>query len=105
MIYSEFADDEDLVELIDQFVAGLEEDVMAMRKELYSYDYDGLRSLAHQMKGAGGSYGYPMLTEAAKVLENAAKAGDIEAGKTALAEFEELCRAVNQGRKVQITHG
>jgi hypothetical protein len=53
------------------------------------------------MKGAGGSYGYPMLTKVAKTLEEAAKAGDIETCTTALDEFEVLCHAADQGRKVQ----
>jgi HPt (histidine-containing phosphotransfer) domain-containing protein len=99
-ICSEYADDADLVELIDEFAAGLEEEVKTMRKVLEGGDYDGLRRLAHQMKGAGGSYGYPMLTETAKILENAAKSRDVEAGTTALDEFEVLCQAVDRGRKV-----
>ena len=102
VICSEYADDADLVELIDEFVAGLEEEIKAMRKVLGSGDYDGLRRLAHQMKGAGGSYGYPMLTEAAKILEGAAKANDVESCTTALDELEVLCQAVDRGRKVQI---
>ena len=65
-------------------------------------DYEGLRRLAHQMKGAGGSYGYQVLTEAAKKLEDAAKTRDVEAGKAALEEFEALCQAVDRDRKVQI---
>ncbi len=60
---AEYAGDADLVELIDEFVAGLEDE--AMCKVLN--DYDGLHRLAHQMKGAGGSsYEYQMLTEAGK---------------------------------------
>jgi hypothetical protein len=50
------------------------------------------------MRGAGGSYGYQMLTYAAKVLEDAGRAMDIEAGKTALDGFEVLCQAVDRGR-------
>ena len=53
------------------------------------------------MKGAGGSYGYPKLTEVAKALEDAAKAEDTEAGMLALGEFAELSRAAAQGRIVQ----
>ena len=101
-IYSKLADDADLVELIDEFIAGLEYDIKAMHKMLDGCDYDSLRSLAHQMKGAGGSYGYPILTETAKILEEAAEAKDIEACTTVLDEFEVLCQAVDRGRKVQI---
>ncbi len=42
-----------------------------------------------------------MLTEAAKVLEEAAKAKDAEACTAVLDEFEVLCRAVDRGRGVQ----
>ncbi|MCP4255143.1 MAG: Hpt domain-containing protein, partial [Candidatus Scalindua sp.] len=71
-------------------------------KVLNNFDYDGLRRLAHQMKGAGGSYGYQVLTEAAKVLEEKAKAKDSGAGSTALDELEALCQAADRGRRVQI---
>ncbi len=101
-ICSEFTDDADLVELIDDFVAGLEDDIKIMRKVMDDGDYDGLRRLAHQMKGAGGNYGYPMLTESAKILEDAAVARDVETVKKTLDEFEILCQAVDRGRKVQI---
>ncbi|MBS1259574.1 MAG: Sensor histidine kinase RcsC [Candidatus Scalindua arabica] len=103
IIYSEYADDADLVELIDEFAAGLEADVESMRKVLESGDHDGLRRLAHQMKGAGGSYGYPMLTEAAKAIEEAAKAEDVKAGTVALDKLEAFCRSVIRGRETNIT--
>ncbi|GAX61102.1 signal transduction histidine kinase-like protein [Candidatus Scalindua japonica] len=101
-ICSEYSDDEDLVELIDEFVAGLKEDIASMRKVLESEDYNGLCRLAHQMKGAGGSYGYPILTEAAKTLEKAAKARDLEAATTALNKFEVLYQAVDRSRKTNV---
>ncbi len=97
-ICSEYADDTDLTELIDEFVAGLEDDIASMRKVLESGDYDGLCRLTHQMKGAGGSYGYPMLTEASKTLEEAAQGKDVEVVTIALKEFEMLCQAVGRGR-------
>jgi PAS domain S-box-containing protein len=102
-IYSEYADDADLVELVDEFAAGLEADVESMRKVLENGDHDGLRRLAHQMKGAGGSYGYPMLTEAAKAIEEAAKTEDNYACMLTLDKFTILCQAVVRGRKVNIT--
>jgi len=101
-ICSEYAEDADLVELIDEFVAGQEKGIESMRKAMENGDYEGLRRLAHQMKGAGGSYGYQMLTEAAKVLEEAAKERDVKASTMALDELEVLCQAVVRGREIQI---
>ncbi len=101
-IYSGYADYADLVELADEFAAGLKEDVESMRKVLKSGDHDGLRRLAHQMNGAGGNYGYPMLTEAAKAIEEATKAEDAKAGTLALDKLEKFCHAVVRGREIQI---
>ncbi|MCP4252243.1 MAG: response regulator [Candidatus Scalindua sp.] len=101
-ICSEYADDTDLIELIDEFVTGLKEDVESMRKVQEDGDYDGLRRLAHQMKGAGGSYGYQILTEAASALEETAKAKNAEDSTTILDEIETLCQAADRGRKVHI---
>jgi HPt (histidine-containing phosphotransfer) domain-containing protein len=97
-ICSEYADDEDMVDLIDEFVEELGEEIASMRKVFEGGDYDGLCRLAHQMKGAGGSYGYPMLTEVAKELEKAAKEKDIDAGRSTLDKLEMINQAVCQGK-------
>lgn len=99
VIYSGYKDDPDLAGLIDEFITSLGEDIKTMRRELKHGNYDGLRRLAHQMKGAGGSYGYPEMTEAAKKLEDAAKAKDVDAGKLALGKLTALCQAATRGRK------
>ena len=60
----------------------------------------GLRTpqrLAHRLKGAGGSYGYPTLNEAAKSLELAAKARDVGGAAAALAGVKEVCAAIQTG--------
>ncbi len=102
-IYSEYADDEDLVDLVEEFAAGLEADIEAIRKVMENSDYDGLCRLAHQMKGAGGSYGYQMLTEAGKFLEDAAKAKNDNKCKLALEKLDMLCQGVARGRKTDKT--
>ncbi len=102
VIYSEYADDSDLVDLIDEFVAGLEGDIKSMRRALESSDHDRLRRLAHHMKGAGGSYGYQVLTEAGKILEGAAKVPDVQASLLALNKFTILSQAIARGRNIRI---
>jgi len=98
VLLSELADADDLAEIINGFVAGLDGHVRQMHDALNNGDHDRLRRLAHQMKGAGGSYGYPQLTQAARLLEDAAKAGDVEAATLALAEFAEMSAAALRGR-------
>ena len=84
-IDSEFASDPELAEVLDQFVAGLTSPLAAMRNAFENDHMSEVIRLAHQLKGAGGSYGYPMLSDLAKVIESAAKASDLEAVKLALA--------------------
>ena len=97
-IRSELVGDPHLADLIEPFVDGLDARLEEMRRALHHGDHDALSRLAHQLKGAGGSYGYPALTVAAKTLEDAAKAQDTEAETLALAELVEVRQAVVRGR-------
>jgi HPt (histidine-containing phosphotransfer) domain-containing protein len=98
-VYSEFAGDADLAEILEEFVSGLDEHVSQMRDALAHGVHSELRRLAHQLKGAGGSYGYPQLTEAAAALESAAKDEDTEAATLKLGEMASLCAAIRAGLK------
>jgi len=97
-IRSQFADDPDMTEVIDVFVARLPANIAAMSEALGNNCFDELRRLAHQLKGAGGGYGYPSLTDQALSLERAAKAEDVESARLALTELQETTHAVIAGR-------
>jgi len=97
-VRSELADDPDFAEIIAEFVAGLDDKVRAMRGALAHGMMDDLRKLAHQLKGAGGSYGYGGLTHAARLVEEAAKTNDWEASTLALAGLSELCGKIVLGQ-------
>ena len=99
ILQSEFADDADLVEVIDQFVADLPGRVQQMRAAVANGCFQELQRLAHQLKGTGGSYGYPTLTEAAKRLEDAGEASDTEGATLALNELAELAQSVVAARR------
>ncbi len=98
-IQSEFDDDPALVEVIDQFVADLPGRVEQMRAALANGYFQELGRLAHQLKGAGGSYGYPILSDIDKRLEDAAEACDIEGATLAIKELAELTQSVVAGRQ------
>ncbi len=97
-ITSEYADDSDLAEVIDEFIAGLGDQVVAMRQALANGHFEEFRRLSHQLKGAGGSYGFPCLTDVAKKLEELAKAADTEGSTLAMTELEGLCQAIMCGQ-------
>ncbi len=96
-IVSELIDDPDLGDIIGDFVDGLSGRLEEMRQSSANNDHERLQRLSHQLKGAGGSYGYPMLTDAARTLEDAAKTGDIEAENLAMSKLAGLTAAVVRG--------
>ena len=72
---SELVDDPDMLELVDLFVGELPDRIQAIAAALETHDTDSVTRLAHQLKGAGGGYGYPKITEDAAALERAARDG------------------------------
>ncbi len=68
-IDSEFADDPDMVDIVNLFVAGLPERASSLRAAMADGRHDDLKRLAHQLKGAAGGYGFAPITIAAGELE------------------------------------
>jgi CheY-like chemotaxis protein/HPt (histidine-containing phosphotransfer) domain-containing protein len=94
-----FAGDAELAGVLDGFVAGLPARVRVMRDALAAGQYGELQRAAHQMKGAGGSFGFPELSRLGGELELPAKAGDVEAAGLALARLAELCAQIARGHR------
>lgn len=74
-IYSTLLDEEpDLVDIVSRFVDNLPKTTQTLFTSANKSDWDEVKSIAHQLKGVGGGYGYPQLTDiAAKIqfqLEN-----------------------------------
>jgi len=81
---SQFADDPAMAEILDNFLTSLESQLGTMQELWAKGQEEELRRQAHRLKGSGGSYGYPALTEAAAALEEAIKRGDAQAKSAAL---------------------
>src|SRR5262249_50749298 len=58
--------------LVETFLARLDDRVSAIRSAAEAQDRALLKDLAHQLKGAAGGYGFPQISERAKILEQAA---------------------------------
>ncbi len=94
VLVSEFASDPDMVELVEMFVDELPDRVEAIEKMLKQQDFDSLRALAHQLKGAAGGYGFPTITDAAKTVETVAKTTqDVESLKKDVEYLTNLCNS------------
>ena len=91
-IYSEFADDAEMMELVAMFVGELPDRIAAMAAAAERDDLAGVAHFAHQIKGAAGGYGFPQITEAATALETCARAADPAATRDALDALATLCQ-------------
>ena len=58
-----------------------------MEAQLANGDFDGIRIVGHSMKGSGGGYGFPFITEIGARLERAAIARDVDIICNAISEL------------------
>jgi HPt (histidine-containing phosphotransfer) domain-containing protein len=75
-VRSAFANDPEYRELLEIFVAAVPEQRRALETAHRNGASDDLRRVAHQLKGAGGGYGFPELSIRAAELEEACKSQD-----------------------------
>lgn len=87
-------EDASLADLVAEFVSGLNDRIQAMDSALQSGCLTELRSLAHQLKGAGGGYGFPILTETAAELEKRALHEQLDRCAKSLDELKTLVSRV-----------
>ncbi|MHC4695954.1 MAG: Hpt domain-containing protein [Planctomycetota bacterium] len=87
-------EDASYADIVVQFIDGLSGRLTTMENALREADFEALRAAAHQLKGSGGGYGYPILTELAAKLEKQAKAESLDACVRQVDELRELTKHV-----------
>lgn len=89
-------EDPELADLLAKFVARLPERAEELEAKLASGDREGLRGVAHQLKGTAGAYGFGRVGDAAAALEACSVPGaSLDAVREAVARVVELCRAAH----------
>jgi HPt (histidine-containing phosphotransfer) domain-containing protein len=93
-IRSLFADDPDMVDLVQMFVEEMTERIAALEAAAKAVDRQSLKTLAHQLKGAAGGYGFPALGEVAALVEAAATTseGDLSQLTQRVEQLISICR-------------
>lgn len=74
-IRSSYESDPDMIEIVCDFARELPARVAKIEELLQACALSELQTLAHQLKGAGGGYGFAQITEVAGRLEQALKTG------------------------------
>ena len=75
---NQFLTDPDMLPILDQFINELSVVVDNIDAALGVSDWSELQSICHQLKGSGGSFGYPELTKHSDRLEELVKSKHYE---------------------------
>jgi len=75
----------------------LEGRVAALRRASGDEDSGTLKRLAHQLKGVAGGYGFPTITEQARILEGALASEDEPSVRAAVDALCLLCLGAARG--------
>jgi CheY-like chemotaxis protein/HPt (histidine-containing phosphotransfer) domain-containing protein len=95
-VVSTFDNDPVMAEVLPEFIANLPEEVASLIALLDAGNLTDLQDAVHQLKGAGGSYGFQGLTDVAAVAERSIMAGaSIETIKS---QVESLVRFIESVR-------
>jgi len=82
--------DPELAELIPGFLARKREDVAALTTAVEGLDYQALRAIGHRIKGEGTGFGFDVISDIGRALEDAGRAQDADAAQhlvRALADY------------------
>jgi len=96
-IVSRLAGNAKLGRIVDRFVAQLPDKLAQMQAVAQRGDCAELASLAHWLKGAGGSMGYDELYEPAKALEDAARGRDLATATDVIVRLHDLAERIVRG--------
>lgn len=91
------AEDPDFLDIVQDFVRGLDVRFQELQSAYERLDWAELRMLAHRLKGAGASYGYPDLTRLAAQLESNFRAERADDFADRLRELRALAEAARRG--------
>ena len=100
VLHSDLQDDPDLGDLVAGFVDALGARLETLNDRLAAGDLEEVARRVHQLKGAAGGYGFPTISEAARVVEQAVQLGREPAAIAhALAHLEARCLAARRAQR------
>ncbi len=93
-IYSTIELDPDFGDIVVSFARLLEERCSDLQKVVEEKNLERLKVLSHQLKGSAGTYGFNVISQGARLLEDAVKAGNWDQIQEAMINLSQLCGRV-----------
>jgi HPt (histidine-containing phosphotransfer) domain-containing protein len=91
--------DADLREVVEEFVRGLQVRIAELKQAHEHMDWDHLVTLAHRLKGAAGSYGYPDISQLCAEMERRFRAHESDAFTDWMDRLSQMAVAADEGLK------
>ncbi|MCK4658614.1 MAG: Hpt domain-containing protein [Phycisphaerae bacterium] len=88
------SEDESFADIVEDFVSDLGQRITEMANALGNSDFQSLKYLAHQLKGSGGGYGYPCLSEVADEIEQQALCEELPACQQSMNQLKAMVSRV-----------
>jgi HPt (histidine-containing phosphotransfer) domain-containing protein len=89
----------DLIDILAKFVATLPETLHNIEQAAENNQWEELARLVHALKGTGGGYGYPQLTETCQNIEKCLSSSDIAGVKQQIDTLATIIQGINLGLK------
>src|SRR5271156_150064 len=87
--------DEELSAIVPKFLNNIRRNSPVITAALARADFDSIRSLGHNMKGTGTSFGFPRISEIGDQLEQAAKRQDADSVRNVAASLAHFLDSVD----------
>ena len=100
LMVSELADDPEMFVVAERFVKSLPSTLKEIAGAVDGSDMDELRRLVHNLMGASGTAGFPILYEKAAVVEELILSDKIDSLKSVVEELDNLCRRAKAAAKI-----
>jgi CheY-like chemotaxis protein/nitrogen-specific signal transduction histidine kinase len=101
---SEYAADPDMQPLIADFVAAFPQQIAQLQSLLTANNLDELRRQVHQLKGAGGGYGFQTITDLAARAEQSLKSQQsLEAVAAQIRDLSDLLKRIHASNPAAAT--
>jgi HPt (histidine-containing phosphotransfer) domain-containing protein len=86
--------DPEIAEMVPRVLTNRGRDVDTLRQALAAGDHEAVRKTGHALKGVGGGYGFPMISEMGERIEQGTLDGQMEAVGRAVDELADFLARV-----------
>ena len=89
-LFGDFHDDAEMRPIVRMFLSEIPGRTETLRQHLQAQDRASFRRIVHQIKGAGGGYGFHLISESARRLERCIDAAGVKWWQECHAHLDDL---------------